>query len=171
MGCDPCPGAAAALQPQELATLGADVLSGVSAQTTRRGGWVPNGFVLTRLHTRYTKKSLGEDLVFRAAPGIVGGREVRPNGRALEQSAQPSSLNNFQARYIIRHRWQGKVTCKNPRFGIWGGPPQSVLAKGGQAGPAVAKDLGLLRKRKVSLSKYVLQSVPEIGLRRKTGKK
>jgi hypothetical protein len=170
MGCDPCPGPAAALQPQELATLGADVLGGSGGATMagrgRRGGWVPNGFVLTRLHTRYTRKSLGEDLVFKAAPPIVGGREIRPRGRALEKGALPSSSNNFQARYIIRHRWRGKVTCENPRWGIWGGPPQSVLAKRGNAAPAVARDLGLLRKRKVALSRFVLQSVPEIGLRK-----
>lgn len=40
------------------------------------GRWFPSGFVLTRLHARYTKEALGEDLVFRAAPPIHGGREV-----------------------------------------------------------------------------------------------
>jgi hypothetical protein len=30
-------------------------------------------FVLTRLHARYHKDALGEDLVFRAAPPIMGG--------------------------------------------------------------------------------------------------
>jgi hypothetical protein len=32
----------------------------------------PWGFVLTRLHARYTKDNLGEDLVFKAAPPIYG---------------------------------------------------------------------------------------------------
>ena len=36
-----------------------------------------NRFVLTRLHYRYGKQALGEDLVFRPAQAIVGGREVR----------------------------------------------------------------------------------------------
>jgi len=34
-----------------------------------------NQMVLTRLHTRYDASTLGEDLVFRAAEGVVGGRE------------------------------------------------------------------------------------------------
>ena len=61
--------------PSELATLGADVLP---ARGDRSRRW--RGFVLTRLHARYSRDSLGEDLVFRAAPPIQGGREVRGEG-------------------------------------------------------------------------------------------
>jgi len=31
---------------------------------------------VTRLHARYTKESLGQDIVFKEAPAIAGGREV-----------------------------------------------------------------------------------------------
>jgi hypothetical protein len=31
-------------------------------------------WVLTRLHTRYSKQTLSEDLVFREAPPVMGGR-------------------------------------------------------------------------------------------------
>jgi hypothetical protein len=103
--CDPCP--TPPLEDQDLATLGADVLS------SSDGG----GFVVTRLHARYAKDSLGDDLHFRPAQGIVGGREGAGPG------AQPDSTNNFQARYVIRHKWAGPVACANPRFGEWGGPP------------------------------------------------
>lgn len=169
--CDPCPGPNAALQPWELATLGADVLGGVaqSMPRGRRGRPVRmgSGYVLTRLHTRYSKKTLGEDLIFKAAPPVVGGREVYA-GRRLENSATEASINNFQARYIIRHRWRGKVACDNPRFGRWGGPPSWELAKNSGTTPTVATNLGLQKKRKVNLSRYVLQHVPEIGLRWKS---
>ena len=172
MKCDPCPGPNAALQPWELATLGADVLGGGSMARSRpgrrgrrvrfRGG----GFVLTRLHTRYSKRTLGEDLIFKAASPIVGGREFI-RGKRVEQGSHESSINNFQARYIIRHRWTGKITCENPRRGRWGGPPRWIAAKNQNASsrPAVATDLGLRKRRKVPVANYVLQHVPEIGLR------
>lgn len=82
------------------------------------------GFVLTRLHLRYGSE-LSEDLVFRAAAPIEGGREFRADG-ALEQGARPGSINNFQSRYAIRHAWTGPVACANPRRGVWGGPPGSL---------------------------------------------
>ena len=125
--CDPCPGPA--LSMQDVATLGADVApsqqqaaqgSGVAGRGRRfwRGGWV-----LTRLHARYTKEALGDDLVFRAAPPIVGGREMRAFGASLEQTPMPSSFNNFQARYAIRHPWTGEIKCEHPVRDVWGGPP------------------------------------------------
>ena len=109
--CDPCP--SPPLEPNELATLGADVLANQD----------PYGFVLTRLHARYGKDSLGEDLVFRAAPPIMGGRESMGADGKLERGAQAAGVNNFQGRYAIRHPWTGKIDCPNPRRGIWGGPP------------------------------------------------
>lgn len=47
------------------------------------------------------------------------------NGK-LEERSQPSGVNNFQARYAIRHEWTGPVTCANPVRGRWGGPPSGV---------------------------------------------
>jgi hypothetical protein len=90
----------------------------------------PFNFVLTRLHARYDKESLGEDLVFREAPPILGGREVRDGKGKLETGAntQDRGRNNFQGRYAIRHPWTGEIKCKNPVRGVWGGPPQARRA-------------------------------------------
>ena len=65
--------------------------------------------------------------MFREADPIVGGREhVTEDGR-LEEGAQPSDWqNNFQARYIIRHRWDGPVDCADPVYGVWGADPNSA---------------------------------------------
>jgi hypothetical protein len=145
--CDPCPQEPLSLD--ELTTLGADVLPSTAAAL--RGGhanselaWqLPGEFVLTRLHARYGAESLGEDLVFRAAPPIVGGRESNgPDGR-LEQGAQVTEgMSTFQARYIVRHPWTGPIECEEPRRGVWGGPPA------GHAGPAtqVARDLAFVAR-------------------------
>ena len=145
--CDPCPEPPLTLQ--ELATLGADVLpafpelSGGQPLSSDLEWQIPSQFVLTRLHARYDQGSLGEDLVFEAAPAIVGGREFLQEDGQLERGAVvEGNINNFQARYIIRHRWQGPVECKDPQYGIWGGPWPEVANQGGQ--PKVARDLAFV---------------------------
>jgi hypothetical protein len=84
--CDPC--AADPLSPAELRQLGVFwVGDGPS-----RGGGQP--VMLTRLHLRYTKDSLPEDLVFQ---------ETQDRG-------------NFQARYVLRHAWSGPAdACEAAR--------------------------------------------------------
>jgi hypothetical protein len=142
--CDPCP--KPPMQPDELMSLGADVLPNTKEteedQQPRRfvNPWqsVGRNWVITRLHTRYGKETLGEDLVFEAAPGIRGGRGMPrgKEGKLGEQYAQPSGTNQFQGRYIIRHFWEGEVDCEDPRYGVWGGPPD-----GKASSPTAAGDL------------------------------
>jgi hypothetical protein len=119
--CDPCP--VTPLGQQELQILGGDVLGASLDYHSSSNG----GFTITRLHARYTKESLGDDLHFRVAKPITGGREVLASTGKLEQGSQYDSTNNFQGRYAVRHPWTGPIKCKNPVRGVWGGPP------GGQA--------------------------------------
>ncbi len=160
--CDPCP--IDPLSLRELATLGADVLPtyerALAGRVPSELEWqVPGEFVLTRLHARYSRESLGEDLVFQAAVPITGGREVQGGDGHVERGATEASFNNFQARYIIRHRWQGPVECENPVYGRWGGPPAGVSHGGG---PAVARDLAFVA-RDASLENFVAEEVPGIA--------
>ena len=157
--CDPCP--TPALSGVELATLGADIVWKKQSpdRPMRRGRrWMPSGWVLTRLHARYDRRALGEDLVFRAAAPIVGGREIHYNGR-LETGSRPATYNNFQARYAIRHPWKGPVACQHPRWGIWGGPP----GRGGPK-PMAARKLAFA-KRGVTLRAVLRDDVPELGIK------
>lgn len=164
--CDPCP--SPALDFGELATLGADVLGdpddeekpSFRGRGRRRGGF-SGGFVLTRLHARYSKDSLGEDLVFRAAKPITGGREVRSADGALEHGSVPADMNNFQGRYAIRHEWKGPITCASPQRGIWGGPPNGVAP----SAPRAALDLAFVARDAVKLPMMVKQEIPEIGVK------
>jgi len=169
MSCDPCPGPP--LDLNALATLGADVLPGnevVSPVPSGRRGmpWRGNmnGFVLTRLHARYGKDSLGEDLVFRAAPPIIGGREFMQSDGLLEKGARPNAYNNFQGRYAIRHPWTGPIACANPRRGVWGGPPGGGYSTRPPQ-PKAALDLAFAPRGKVVLASSVRQDVPELGIR------
>ena len=147
--CDPCPGPT--LDGSDLATLGGDVL-GQPIQ--------PWDTVLTRLHARYGK-DLKDDLVFKAAPPIVGGREfLQANGK-LEERSQPAGQNNFQGRYAIRHEWTGPIACAAPIRNRWGGPPSGVAG----AGTKAAKDLAFAPRGKTPLPELVRQDIPEIEVK------
>ncbi len=184
--CDPCPGPV--LTWDDLATLGADVIdqrgaSGVggsigpagkpSAGAPRVPGDQsrmrrpppprrprPRGFVLTRLHVRYGT-DLSEDLVFRAASAVVGGRESRGAGGVLENGATTASTNNFQARYAIRHEWTGPVECANPVRGRWGAPPAGEAARP----PKGAVDLAFAPRGSMQLAQLIAADVPEIDVK------
>ena len=131
----PCP--TPPLNESELQTLGADALGSHGAgrpsleaalrdcHLARRMRQPSGDFVVTRLHARSSKDALGDDLVFRAAPPIVGGRaEFLANEReAPRTGARPDATNNFQARYVIRHPWAGPIACSHPHRGVWGGRP------------------------------------------------
>lgn len=125
--CDPCPGPT--LEPNDYATLGADVLDAGNNEEFSQFSW---GWTLTRLHARYGKDGLDDDLVFRKADAVVGGRERYDASGRLETGAQlvESGSDNFQGRYIVRNRWTGAVKCENPEFGRWGGPPEGVSGSG-----------------------------------------
>jgi hypothetical protein len=84
-----------------------------------RPGMMSN-FVLTRLHAKLDPDQFSEDLIFRKAAPISGGRGGATN---LDKGAVISQTNQFQGRYIIRHPWEGEVDCDEPTYGQWGGPP------------------------------------------------
>ena len=147
--CDPCPGPS--LNQSDLLVLGADTLP----EEAQR----PWEYVLTRLHARYNRKSLGEDLVFQAAAPITGGREVRNANGALEHGSQPGNVNNFQGRYIIRHPWEGSMLCVNPIRGRWGGPPG-----GGGKRVDPAEDTAFAPRGELELAPVVRTDIPELKI-------
>jgi hypothetical protein len=129
----------------------------------RRG----SGFVVTRLHARYTKASLGEDLVFRAAPPIQGGREFMKDENGLERGATPGNMNNFQARYAVRYPWTGPVACKNPQWGVWGGKPgkDEEYSFGGRAAGSALNTAFV--KRDKPIEKLIESPIAELDLKAK----
>jgi hypothetical protein len=146
--CDPCP--ELDVTTQDIATLGGDVVKHDLA----------NHFVLTRLHARYGKHDMKDDLRFREAKPVTGGREQRgPHG--LEHGATPSAENFFQARYAIRHWWTGPITCKHPQRGVWGGPPD-----GRDNQVIAARKLAFVPRGRLRLQSVISRDLPEIGVRR-----
>ena len=150
--CDTCP--EPPLTVQELQALGADVLAvfaePANAESNQPGfkEQIASEFVLTRLHARYDARLLGgglsgEDLVFEPAPAIVGGRElVHEDGTLERRAVVDGAVNNFQARYTIRHRWLGPVECEDPQYGSWGVPWPELGGEGGE--PKLARNLAFV---------------------------
>lgn len=142
--CDPCP------EPP-LTDLDMERLTGGPSF------W---GGVLTRLHIRYNKDSLGEDLVFREAPPVTGGRGIWEK-HGLSRGTEPAEFQDaFQTRFIIRHPWPGSITCAEPQRNQWGAPPEGVAAPS----PAAATDLATVDRKAVDIAASLRMDVPELGL-------
>ena len=159
--CDPCP--SPGLSRDELIVLGADVLPRYAEGFDEQGQlredsevtWqIGSEMVLTRLHARYDKASLGEDLVFQKAAGIAGGQGMPNNGKVDSSVRETGNWNSFQGRYVILHYWDGAVRCMRPLWDQWGGPPSDHE---GSNEPAVARQLAF-EDRSAELSSFVTAS-------------
>ncbi len=146
--CDPCPGLD--VTQQDMLALGADLV----------GHDLANNFVLTRLHARYGKRDMKDDLRFKEAKPVTGGREQYSKS-GIEYGATPSQQNFFQARYAIRHWWTGPIRCKNPQRGIWGGPPD-----GGRSQVLAASKLAFAPRGKLQLATVIGRDLWEIGYKK-----
>ncbi len=146
--CDPC--TEYDVSNQDMATLGGDILN----------NGIENDFVLTRLHARYGKADMKDDLRFREAKPMTGGREQYSKA-GIEYGAVPSDQNFFQARYAIRYWWAGAIACKNPQRGVWGGPPDG----NGQQTIAASKTAFAPRGR-MQLGQLIGRDLWEIGVRK-----
>ena len=149
MKCDPCPEVIP--EDRDMITLGGDVIGGPINQ---------GNYVLTRLHARYGKADMKDDLRFKEAAPITGGREVWSK-QGLEYGARPSPANFFQARYAIRYWWTGPMTCKNPQRGVWGGPPDGATSQ-----VLAASRSAYAPRGKLQLASVIKRDLWELGFKR-----
>ena len=147
--CDPCPDNV--MVDDDITQLGGDVIKGdVGAR-----------YVLTRLHARYGKKDMKDDLRFREAKPVTGGREEWSK-KGLEYAANPSEENFFQARYAVRHWWSGPIKCKNPQRGVWGGDPNGEFGDE----PITAERTAFVPRGKLALGSVIQRDLWEIGFKK-----
>jgi hypothetical protein len=146
--CDPCP--EFDVTNQDIVSLGGDLI----------GGDIANNFVLTRLHARYGKKDMKDDLRFREAKPVTGGREEWSKA-GIEYGANPSEKNFFQARYAIRHYWDKPITCAHPQRYVWGGPPDGVDSQ-----TIAASKLAFAPRGRLDLAKMITRDLWEIGYKK-----
>jgi hypothetical protein len=147
--CDPCPDNQ--MMPKDVTTLGGDVIDGD----------VSGKFVLTRLHARYSAKDMKDDLRFKEAKPVTGGREEWTK-KGLEYGANESEENFFQARYAIRHWWTGPIKCKNPQRGVWGGPTGDQM----DDGTISAAKIAFAPRGKLALGTVIQRDIWEIGFKK-----
>lgn len=81
--CDPC--SAEPLNREELKQAGVFWLD----RQNQNNRWGGNNVFITRLHVRYSRNKFPEDLKFQST----------------------SDRTNFQGRYVIRHPFEGNITC------------------------------------------------------------
>ncbi len=149
--CDPCPGPT--LDPEDVATLGADVIGSTYKDTDGAS------YTLTRLHARYGK-DIKDDLVFRAVEPIVGGRGIPDLSGAVSMDVTRDSTNNFQGRYIITHPWTGPIACAEPQRGQWGGP----IDPSQQIATQAATNLAFAPRGNAQLGAMLAKDLPQIGI-------
>lgn len=131
--CDPCPETPLSLD--DMATFGGDVVApdeiGMGVDPWDASALL-NQLTITRLHARYGKNAMTQDLVFTAAVPVYGGRG------SAGTNHQPTQLdaadNQFQGRYIIHNQFPGEYACDHKVRGRWNGPPPS----GENGGPSIA---------------------------------
>jgi hypothetical protein len=114
-----------------------------------------SGLILTRLHARYSADSAGEDLVFREAPPLGGGRGVPDPSGMLPRDDTSAGVSQFQARYVMLNPWTDPIACASPRRGIWGGPPAGREAPP----PLPATDLAHAKRGGLDLSAMIADVV------------
>lgn len=89
--CDPC--AANPLTQDELKGLGVFWLNQNNPLGARQKMLMPQGanpVKVTRLHVRYDRQNFPEDLMFQ----------------------ETNDTQNFQGRYVLRHKWKGESSCE-----------------------------------------------------------
>ena len=132
--CDPC--AANPLSPEELRQAGVFWLDQPQSGDSRFPGGapvmrrpIPQGgaapVMLTRLHVRYTPATFPEDLVFQ---------ETRDR-------------SNFQARYVLRHPWQGSANECPEAQGYFQQVTQRQEREARQLATLTGWELGSIRNR------------------------
>jgi hypothetical protein len=149
--CDPCPPPVPVDDP--LAKyLGVDALPGV--KTDEDVAKFTQAATLTRLHLRYTKESLTDDLVFKAVGPVAGGIPE-------QAKAGPAAANRFQGRYIVHKPFDVNRCCSMGMATQVGWLSAPTPAGSG----ATTASLAPVRKLTQPMEAYLLKPVDELGLK------
>ena len=138
--CDPCTSPVQYFTPQWMLSLGLDVWgvqanpNAPPAKAQKSVGPPPTKLVVTRLHGRFKPSTSNPDIMFQKTEPLYGGMGTPDQKGRLQETQFHPNINMFQGRYVILHKWKGKVTCKNPVRGMWGGPPSGGMPQASTAG-------------------------------------
>lgn len=152
--CDPCP-PPSPVDDALTKTLGADSIPGL--KTDEDIAKFAKSATLTRIHLRYSKESLTDDLVFTAAEPVAGGvPEVAKAG--------PAKTNRFQGRYIVKKPFDVNMCFRHFGASQGGYTPASTGLAG--TGGVQAK----AAKLPAAFESYLRSDIAELGVKAKATK-
>ncbi|MDP1919179.1 MAG: DUF2330 domain-containing protein [Myxococcales bacterium] len=154
--CDPCPPPEPVDDPLTR-YLGADVMPGV--KTDEDVAKFAQAATLTRLHLRYGKESVKDDLVLRITDPIAGGIPEKETPGAAKD-------NRFQGRYIVRKPFDKNRCWAGMRGGgAFMGGPIGPPAGSSPTIPGAPASMAKPGKLTASFESYLKSDVPELGLK------
>ena len=119
--------------------------------------------MLTRLHARYGKETLSEDLIFREAKPAMGGR-ANWNGTNGDEGAhrgRRAASTTSRGATSSATTGPGRSRARARNTTSWGGPPGNPDAR---PTPTAAKGLATAPRGKVVLTAEVRSPVPLLGI-------
>lgn len=128
----------------------------------RKGILERNKYVLSRLHYRYAKQGMPEDVELGPGAPIKGGVGL-PLGElgAAELEVKPSEKNEFQTRFNGLFPNKIVVKCDDPKHHRWGKAPRSYR---GLRKIWVADDLSRRNRKRITVDKAILTPIPDLGI-------
>ncbi len=121
-------------------------------------------YVLTRLHYRYAKGQLPEDVQLAPVRGhFEGGYGIpRGPGATLSGVTKPAPTTAFQVRFFAAHPWQGSLECRKPERWRWGKRWSSHSQQWRKV--RAARDLPRLGRDPALLRAALTAPLPALGL-------
>jgi hypothetical protein len=137
----------------------------LAKEVARRKGLIERqgNFALSRLHFRYNKASLTDDLEFKPAPPVTGGIDAPKGPEAtLPLGTATGAKSQFQTRYVSMHPNKVVVKCENPQPFRWGKPPRTYRGanKIWVANQLATRDRALFKPAEVVLKPYEPLGLP-----------
>lgn len=122
-----------------------------------------NKYMLSRLHFRYNKNSLTEDLKLAPAPHVKGGTDLPKGPKGVSDSeVTPADKSRLQTRFNYLEPNIKAINCENPVRWRWGKRPREVMRL---RKTWVAEDLTRKSRTQITPEKVILSPVPALGIK------
>jgi hypothetical protein len=119
-------------------------------------------YVLSRLHHRYDKSTLTQDVQIGPADPVKGGVQVPDGAKAtLPTEVKPSAENQYQVRFVALHPSPAVTHCDKPERYRWGIAPRTYM---GLRKIYVAQDMATKNRTAVKPADAIYTPLPAIGL-------
>lgn len=119
-------------------------------------------YLVSRLHHRYDKSNLPNDIQIGTASPVRGGIGV-PKGERRDASTEvtAASENRFQVRYNTFHPWAGMQKCDKPERFRWGKAPRTYR---GLRKTWIVQDLARKNRTQIRPTEVVITPIAALGL-------